>query len=171
MTRVMIVSVLTIGLLVTGCDTVKEELGLTRHTPDEFAVMQRAPLEIPADLNTLPKPNLGAPRPQEIPAKQQAQQAILGEVSTVADQESRSEKILLQKAGATAAQPDIRKQLELDAKVQSEDKRAVVKRLLNIGSDEKPASVVDAEAEAKRIQDAKKAGQSVTTGETPTVEQ
>ena len=171
MTGRFLVSLLAVTFLCSGCDRLKEEVGLTRHTPDEFAVMQRAPLEIPTDLNSLPAPQLGAPRPQEVSAKDQAQQVLLGSKAPVADMGSKAEDTLLKKAGASTAKLDIRQQLELDAKVQKENKKDVVKRFLNIEPDIAPATVVDAEAEAKRIQDAKKAGQAVTTGETPTIEQ
>lgn len=170
MNKVFLVSLMAVSVVLVGCDTVKEELGLTRHTPDEFSVMQRAPLEIPTDMTSLPVPTPGAARPQEVSAVQQAQQAVLGAEKPVADEASKTEDLLLKKAGATDAKPDIRKQLALDAKVQKKDNRAVVKRLLSM-DDEAPAVVVDSAAEAKRIQDAKKAGQPITTGETPTIEQ
>lgn len=163
-----VVSLVAVGVLVSGCDTLKEQVGLTRHTPDEFAVMQRAPLEVPSDLNSLPAPRPGAPRPQEVAAKDAAQQVILGAPQQGASQQSTSESVLLQKAGAKDAAPQIREQLELDAKVQKEENRSVIKRILGTEDDEGPAHVVDAEAELKRIQDAKKAGQPVTAGETPT---
>ncbi len=171
MNKVFLTSLAVASVLCVGCDSVKEELGLTRHTPDEFSVMQRAPLEIPTDLNSLPAPNLGAPRPQDVSAVQQAQQVILGSEKSVAEAPSKTENALLKKAGAAEATPDIRKQLALDAKVQSKDNRPVVKRLLNLGKDDGPVTVVDSAAEAKRIQDAKKSGKPVTTGETPTIEQ
>ena len=171
MTKYFLISLLAVGVLCSGCDSVKEELGLNRHTPDEFSVMQRAPLEIPTDLSSLPAPNPGAPRPQEVSAVTQAQQVVLGAEKSVADASSKTEDVLLQKAGVADAKPDIRNQLALDAKVQSKDNRAVVKRILNLGDGSSPTTVVDSAAESKRIQDAKKAGQSVTTGETPMIEQ
>lgn len=64
--------------LLTGCEDVKDQLGLSRRTPDEFAVMERAPLEVPQDLSQLPQPNPGALRPQETPATQMAKSAVLG---------------------------------------------------------------------------------------------
>ncbi len=171
MKKYFLTSLLAVSAMCSGCDTVKEELGLTRHTPDEFSVMQRAPLEIPQDLSLLPVPNPGAPRPQDVSAVAQAQQVILGDKKSDAEAPSKLENALLSKAGAAEPKSDIRKQLALDAKVQSKDNRPVVKRILNLGTEDEAATIVDAGAEAKRIQDAKKAGKPVTTGETPTVEQ
>lgn len=163
-----VVSLVAVGVLVSGCDTLKEQVGLTRHTPDEFAVMQRAPLEMPTDMSSLPVPRPGAPRPQEVAAKDAAQQVLLGAPQTGASQQSSTESSLLQKAGVSGSTSQIREQLALDAKVQKEDNRSVIKRILGTEDDEGPAHVVDPAAELKRIQDAKKAGQPVTAGETPT---
>lgn len=155
-------------LLTTGCERAKEELGLTRHTPDEFAVMKRAPLEIPSDMTDLPKPRPGAQRPQEVAAKSQAQQVVLGTNASGSDQKSGAEQSLLTKAGAAQASPKIRSVVDRESAENSKDHRPVVKRLLNIGSDESAATVVDPAAEAERIQSNKKAGKPVTAGETPT---
>lgn len=166
-----LVSLLAATVLCSGCDTIKEELGLTRHTPDEFSVMQRAPLELPVDFNSLPTPTPGAPRPQETSAVKQAQEAVLGTEKPVSETASKSENLLLNKVGATTADASIRRQLAKDAEVESKDNRAVVKRILNLGDGVAPATVVDPAAEAKRIQDAKKAGQPITSGDTPTLEE
>lgn len=155
-------------LLATGCDRAKEELGLTRHTPDEFAVMKRAPLEIPSDLTDLPKPRPGAQRPQEVAAKSQAQQVILGTNISSNDQESGAEQSLLTKAGASQASPKIRSVVDRESVENSKDHRPVVKRLLNLGSDDPASTVVDPAAEAARIQSNKKTGKPLMAGETPT---
>ncbi len=177
MKTILKMSVCGLFLLSAGCDTVKQELGLDRHTPDEFSVMQRAPLEIPTDLTTLPVPQPGMQRPQDVTAKQQAEKAILGSEaktnavvdSTVATKPSAAENALVNKAGGT---PDsnIREKIAAEAGTGEKDNRPVVKRLLGIGSDTVGSKVVDAEAEAKRIQDAKKAGKPITDGKTPSVD-
>ena len=44
-----------------GCgESVRKELGLAGEGPDEFAIVSRKPLEIPADRNTLATPRPGA---------------------------------------------------------------------------------------------------------------
>jgi hypothetical protein len=157
------------GLLVlTACDTVKSELGLSRRVPDEFAVVKRAPLEIPGNLaqvTTLPVPTPGAPRPQEQAPYQQAQQVLLG--GLVQDQQTKSnvENELLARTGAAVSQNNIRAVVNREAEENIEDTRPVVKRLLNLGNEDsqKPAKVVDPVAEAKRIQAQRQAGQAVTS--------
>lgn|SRR3990167_1465769 len=160
--------ILGIFLLSTGCDTVKSELGLDRHTPDEFAVMQRAPLEIPTDLTTLPVPQPGMDRPQDVTAKEQAKEAILGQ--DVDAKPSAAENALVSKVGGGTTDSKIREKLAAEGKDGGKDNRPVVKRIFGIGSDTAGSRVVDAEAEAKRIQDAKKAGKPITDGETPSVD-
>lgn len=166
-----------IMFVVTGCDTAKQELGLTRRTPDEFSVVRRAPLEIPAQLSTdssaLPTPQPGAPRPQEKTAIDQARSAVSGTdiLSDTGSQNAGStaaESALLAKIGDS--DPEIRVKLNAESAQVTDDARPVAKRLLNIGSDERPAVIVDAPAEAERIINNKKAGAPVTKGDTPIID-
>lgn len=156
-----------------GCSTVKDELGLTRRTPDEFAVVTRAPLEIPPSLSgPLPRPQPGAQRPQEISPGMSAQAAILSQPVPTADSQSGAEAALLQRAGATGTDPNIRAVVNKESAEGAEDNRPVVKKILNLGNkkDDGPASIVDAPAEIQRIQSNKKAGQPLTYGDTPTLD-
>lgn len=174
MNRLVLFCLLSSATILSGCggSSIKEQLGIDRHSPDEFSVLQRAPLEIPTDLKNLPVPQPGLQRPQDITAKQQATKIILGNTETSVNQEaSSSEEILLQKTNATANNPNIRQQLAKEAKEQKNDKRPVIKRLLNVGDSDPSAVVVDAKAEAQRLKDAKDAGKPVTTGETPVIEE
>lgn len=169
----MSVFTLLIAIGLSGCENLKDTLGLSRHAPDEFAVMQRAPLVVPQDLSALPLPNPGAPRPMETPATVQAKAALLGDAfnSSFSHESSNVESVLLQKAGASQTQSSIRSVVNRESKEEVKDNRPVIKRLMGLGSDERPATVVDPVAEAQRIQEAKKTGMPVTTGKTPTVQQ
>ena len=174
MNKIFLFSLLGSMAILSGCEgsNIKHQLGLDRKSPDEFAVMQRAPLEIPSDLTKLPKPQLGMPRPQDVTAKQQATAVILGSsVSTVSETTTPAEDALLQKANANAASSDIRRKLAVESTEQKNDKRPVIKRLMGIGDGDPSSVVVDAKAEAKRIQDAKAAGKPITTGDTPVIEE
>ncbi|HEY0837577.1 MAG TPA: DUF3035 domain-containing protein, partial [Azospirillum sp.] len=53
-----------VALTVSGCSDVRRSIGLDRASPDEFAVVSRAPLSMPPDLR-LPAPRPGAMRPQD----------------------------------------------------------------------------------------------------------
>src|SRR3954471_11538880 len=46
--------------VLSGCDTLRNAAGLTKKSPDEFAVTTKAPLVIPPDFNLRP-PTPGAP--------------------------------------------------------------------------------------------------------------
>jgi hypothetical protein len=61
--------------LLSGCDSVRQVVGLDRRGPDEFAVESRAPLTIPPDFELRP-PAPGASRPQEVSAAERARKAI-----------------------------------------------------------------------------------------------
>src|SRR5882672_3746842 len=71
-------SLVTVGamLALSGCGGgVRQALGMTKHSPDEFLTVTHAPLTLPPDY-TLRPPEPGAPRPQEGTAAEQAQTAL-----------------------------------------------------------------------------------------------
>ncbi|MBU0799533.1 MAG: DUF3035 domain-containing protein [Alphaproteobacteria bacterium] len=155
-----------------ACSQAKEQLGLTRSAPDEFAVVKRAPLEMPPDYS-LRAPRPGVARPQEQHPSEQAQAAIFGSPVDTGAGFTKSEAALLTDAGADIAQPGIREVVDQETAAMAPKKLPVAKRLLNIGSDKQPepeASVVDPIAEAERLKQNREAGQPVTVGETPTID-
>ncbi len=101
------------ALLLAGCGSkVKETLGLERSAPDEFAVIERAPLTLPPSFELVP-PQLGAPRPQEAATAETARGLVLGSESSAprAASGSRAEQNLLSRAGASSADPMIQQKL------------------------------------------------------------
>lgn len=154
--------------MLSACDGAKEQLGLTRSSPDEFAVVKRAPLEMPPEF-TLRPPEPGAPRPQEQATADQARAAILGDVSAGQGQ-TKGEMALLQSADARF-NPDIRQIVNEEATRTERKNEPVVKKLLNIGGDSlPPATIVDPQAEAERLKRNAAEGKPVTEGETPVIE-
>lgn len=161
--------VLLMATSLTGCARAKQELGMTRREPDEFAVVKRAPLEIPPNLDqisALPAPQPGKQRPQET-SPEAAAQAALGTSANISNQASSGEAAILQKAGATNAVTNIRDQVDREAVENADKNRPVIKRIMNMGNkqDEGAAVIVDAPAEAARIKANK------THEETPSIEQ
>ena len=64
-------------LALAACEGVKQELGMTKQPPDEFAVLaSKAPLVVPPDF-TLRPPRPGAPRPQETQPAEAARNALV----------------------------------------------------------------------------------------------
>lgn len=165
-----VISILTLS----ACDGAKKQLGLERQAPDEFAVVKRAPLEMPPDY-TLRPPKPGAQRPQEAATDKQAEAVVFGgqqqaKQVTVKD----GENALLQNAGATNAPEDIRQIVDQETAALDPREKPVAEKLLGIaiGDKGKPrASVVDAEAEAARLQKNYEAGKPLTEGETPTIDE
>ncbi len=154
----------------SGCAETKEQLGLTRRTPDEFAVLTRAPLEMPPEGSPLlPVPQPGMPRPQEVSPVNSAQTAVLGKPLPQAEAESSAEATLLRKAGATQSDAGIRATVNREAVEGTKDNRPVIKRLLSIGSDTPSATIVDAPGELRRLKENRDSGNPVTRGETPTL--
>ena len=89
-----------------GERTLADRLGMGRQAPDEFQVVERAPLVVPPEFGLRP-PEPGALRPQEGTTSQQAQRALLGEALAPAP-ETSGQVALLQSAGADRADPNIR---------------------------------------------------------------
>ena len=159
-------------LALSGCEGTKEQLGLTRSAPDEFAVLKRAPLEMPPDY-TLRPPQPGTPRPQEAEPEKQAKTVIFGDDAQYRNMKAdSSEAILLNQAGADTAQPNIRQVVDRETAALSPHEKPVAEKLLGLGSgnDSPPASVVNAKEEAARLKKNAEEGKSVTEGETPTIE-
>lgn len=158
-----------------ACQKTREQFDFTKKPPDEFAVVKRAPLEIPPDLNTLPPPRPGAPRPQEPSATDLARGAVLGEdaIRQTASQTgvSEGEAVLLQRTGAANASPAIRAQVDKETAEIAEEEMPGIDHLRRmVGQNvEGPAKVVDPVAETNRIRDNKAKGKPVTAGETPTL--
>jgi hypothetical protein len=61
----------TAMLAACGGNDLGRTFGLVRDTPDEFTVTTRAPLAMPPSF-TLPPPNPGATRPQEVSERTQS---------------------------------------------------------------------------------------------------
>jgi hypothetical protein len=101
-----------------------EALGAKIPPPDEFQVIARKPLVMPATAS-LPEPTPGAPSPLDPDPHRDALQALLGtRGSPVVDSvpPSAGEQVLLTSANAAAASGDIRVQLE-EEKIAEEAKK------------------------------------------------
>ncbi len=165
-------------LLLAGCSGVQEQFSLTSTPPDEFRVTTRAPLAVPPDFNLRP-PAPGEPRPQEGTATQQAKQVIFRatdntapslEEAMPADGRSMGERALLVAAQADQTQSDIRQVVERESRTLREEDGYLYDVLVFWRDEVPPGEIIDAEAEAKRLQENAALGKPVTEGETPTIE-
>lgn len=160
-------------LALAACSGAKEQLGLTRSAPDAFAVVKRAPLEMPPDYELRP-PSPGAARPQEILPEQDARSAVFGTQSSGKSSATSAESLLLQQTGAAQTDPSIRQVVDTETAKMEPVEKPVAERLLGWstgGSVQPAASVVDPKAENERLKKNAEEGKPITEGETPSTEQ
>jgi hypothetical protein len=166
-----------------GCSSVKETLGLTKQSPDEFKVVSRAPLSMPPDYNLRP-PTPGSPRPQEGTPRDQAESAVFqyanngglpadaippigeGEAETA---QSSGESALLQSAGGSGVDPNIRQLVDSETAEDEANSKTLADTLTFWREPEPYGTVVDPAAEQKRLQENAALGNPVTEGETPVI--
>ena len=147
----------------SACDSLRESAGLGKDTPDEFAVVTKAPLVIPPDFNLHP-PAPGAAATNQVEPTQAAQSALFAaDPATVAASlpanMSNGERYLLANAHVQDADPGIRQQISADAGNLRGSDDSFTDSLLFSGSSTPPGSTpVDADAEARRLEAARAAG-------------
>ena len=149
-------------LALSACGTIGsplEALGAKIPPPDEFRVIARKPLEMPATA-TLPVPRPGAPSPLDPDPHRDALQALMGisgspVVTTI--EPSAGEQVLLSSANAAAASSEIRVQLE-EERIQDEAAKPYappsLSELLGMSGGEKldESELLDPVAESQRLQ-------------------
>jgi len=111
----------------SGCAGIGKALGSGKNPPDEFAIATKAPLVVPPDYALRP-PKPGETRPQELSPSERAKQVLLGDVSSAPP--TSGEQMLLQGAGATVADPNIRAILAAENGGRSEKDRSFANQLM-----------------------------------------
>ena len=168
-----IIPVILCVITLAGCSQAKDDLGLTKEAPDEFKVVKRAPLSLPPDYSLRP-PRPGAPRPQEQSTAQEAASTVFGGSSAGESAIATSgEAALLNRAGGQKADPNIRSRVDSETEELFDRNKPVAEKLFGFGGDKNQASatVVDAKAEADRLEENAAEGKSVVEGETPSIEE
>lgn len=160
MRHVMKISALALlGLSVTGCASASKTLGLTKSAPNEFNILTKAPLVVPPEYNLRP-PRVGESSSENNYSQEAARQALVGDIDGA--EPSNGEIMLLAKAGANRANPEIR--LVIDGANSVERKTSGFADQVifwNNGRATTPdGSPLDPDAEARRL----KAIQSATGG-------
>ena len=145
-------------LVLAGCNSVSQSLGLDPLSPDEFNVVAKAPLTLPPDF-TLRPPVPGAPRPQEVDPQRLAQAALFnpgagGIVAPAVATENRTtgEIALLGNAGAVDPDPGIRALVDLENAQLLNQGEGFLGQIL-FWQQPKP-DVIDPVAEAERLRTA-----------------
>lgn len=187
MTRRFVASlclVVGVGLAVSACSNPRKALGLDKSAPDEFAVVERAPLSLPPNYDLRP-PEPGKDRPQEKNPTEQARAAVLGTAvgasssgfsvgglggSSQTAASTPGEQALLKAAGADQATPDIRQIVNRESSALAVEDDSFTDKLVFWREKEPTGTVVDAAKEAKRISNNQALGKPITEGETPKIE-
>jgi len=102
LTRTAVLTLAASALVLGGCNTLRDSVGLTKVTPDEFLTVSTAPLTVPPEYGLRP-PAPGQPRPQELAPESAARQILLGQRQAVT--RSPGEQILVAQAGGDRADP------------------------------------------------------------------
>jgi Protein of unknown function (DUF3035) len=167
------VIVFAASLTLSACESTREQFDFSKKAPDEFAVVKRAPLEMPPSFEVrAPRP--GAPRPQEQATDQMAREAILGPDAQKALAKeagvTQGEAVLLQKTGAANASPAIRAKVDAEtAELIKEETPGInaLKEMVGQKATEPSFEEVDPIAETNRIKQNKAQGKPIGTGKTP----
>ena len=114
-----IVLVILAAFTLSACENARDAMGIGKKSPDEFSVVTRAPLSIPPDLGLRP-PQPGAERQQEKAVTDSARELLVKSTGATTPRDggpstSRGEAALLANAGATNADPAIRRKLSRDS--------------------------------------------------------
>lgn len=148
-----------VAMGIAGCESIGnplEAIGVDRSSPDEFAVLARKPLQMPASL-ALPEPRLGEVSKLEPDPNSDAIVALLGQRAPVdTARVSAGETALLSAANASQEQREIRSILASEAEREDDSGAYEPPTLLELFSSD-PSGVsadelIDAATEARRLQ-------------------
>ncbi|MDA8232475.1 MAG: DUF3035 domain-containing protein [Magnetospirillum sp.] len=163
-----------LALALSGCEETKRALGYEKSAPDEFQVVQHAPLTMPPDFNLRP-PAPGSVRPQEGTTSDQALAALMGvrhvEPMSYVNRDA-GDIALLKRVGADEAQTNIRELVDKESQALADADRSFTDKLVfwrnapKIGDGEQ----LDAAKETQRLRENQALGRAVTDGETPVIE-
>jgi len=161
-----------------GCTDFRRALGIEKSPPDEFTVVQNAPLSLPPDYGLRPphsagRPATPAPRieAQRTVFKVGQTQGSAGAGGSDLSGLTAGEQALLTKAGAVGADSSIRQQVDSETLQVATASDSFVDSLLfwRSAPQSGQGQPVDAKGEAKRVQADQAEGRPVTTPQ-PTIE-
>lgn len=156
-----------------GCGSPREALGLDKQSPDEFAVVTRAPLSLPPDYGLRP-PKPGAQRPQEETVNQSARAILVRDVAVAPSgnlpDSTAGERALLTAAGALNPDPTIRQKVNRDSSILAGEDDGFIDSLIFWQDRPEPGTVIDADKEARRLRETAALGDPPTKGRSPRIE-
>ena len=171
--RLYVLVVVLAPLFTNGCEGTREAMGIGKQSPDEFAVVTRAPLTMPPDYGLRP-PRPGAKRPQEKTVTETARERLVGRggsktVRRNSDDSSTLEAVLLSKAGATNPDSEIRRTINKESSILAMEDNSFADRLIFWQKRMSRAARIDAAAEKKRLKENAALGDAPTKGRSPRI--
>ncbi|ADM08617.1 hypothetical protein PB2503_02702 [Parvularcula bermudensis HTCC2503] len=138
------------ALALAACGSNRGVLGGGKSSPDEFAIVTKAPLTVPPDFALRP-PKPGETRPEALSTSERTRQLLIGDVNAAPP--SNGELALLESAGAVEADSNIREILDAENGGRAEKNASLANQLIfwdfaggEIDDTDAPLRVEDAEA-------------------------
>lgn len=177
--RFLSLTVLAGTMVLGACSTdTGKILGLEKTTPDEFAVVSRAPLSLPPDYGLRP-PDPNGQRYQDLQPQLDAQRAVFGndtvqrrldaEAELMRSGATQGDLALMSQTGAIDSDPSIRLVVDEESAALAAESETFVDDLLFWRDPDEVGDIIDANEETRRIQSNSALGQSVTDGQTPII--
>ena len=163
-------------LALLGCDRIGNPfvvLGSKPPAPDEFQVIAREPLRMPATV-ALPEPRPGAPSPLDPNPNRDAVVALLGtDAAPRGAGSSRGEQALLSAADVAASNPEIRQTLAEEGERGAGNEPYEPPSIFELlgAYDAPPEDVIDPAEEARRLQREGVAAAPIDPDDRPAVEE
>jgi hypothetical protein len=173
-------------LAACGRGTVQSALGMGKRSPDEFAVISRAPLILPPDYGLRP-PAPGENRPGvDTPSERTRATLTGGEVErpTAVDQEvvsaafdergevvSSGERALIAQATTAPVDPEIRRRIAEENMQLAQVEDELFTRLVKWRQPSSLGVTIDPAAETERLRANRAAGKPPTEGDSPVITQ
>ena len=181
------VSIATLLMLAAcGRGTVQDALGMGKRSPDEFAVVSRAPLIVPPDYGLRP-PGSGESRPGVHTPSDRARATLTGgdsqqpaaanrEVVSAAFDErgeaaSSGERALIAQATTAPVDPEIRRRIAQENMQLAQVEQALFTRLVKWREPQTLAVAIDPAAETERLRTNRAEGKPPTEGDSPVITQ
>lgn len=165
--------VVAAALALTACSSeTSRSFGFSRDAPDEFSTARRVPLSLPPDYALRP-PTPGAPRPQDLSAREQAETTLLGApaASLAASNASAGEAALLREAGRDPGPTQaLRRRVDEESRRLDMPDRNLADRLIFWRAPPPQGTPVDPAAEARRLRENAALGRDVRQGDTPIIQ-
>jgi Protein of unknown function (DUF3035) len=186
----LILSLLMLAACARG--SVQNALGMGKRSPDEFAVVSRAPLILPPDYGLRP-PRPGESRPGVDTPSEQARARLVGQATPPADRvepadgvdqevlaaafddasptESAGERALVSHTTTVPSDPDIRRKIAEENMRLAQVEQELFTRLLMWRDPQGLGTTIDPAAESQRLRTNRIEGKPVTEGESPVIVQ